>query len=267
MTEVADLIFSQEHLDLLRCSAIARNFDAHLHGTCSVVVLTKGSANVRSARWSRIVNAGDIFIFNPYEVHAAVSTGGSVEYETFYPSTDFLQAAFGVSDSQKLSIETDVLPECNEARDLIDSLSTGEPAGISTMQKLERVLQVCTLTVVPTSLPSMEIARRACSIIKKNCTCAMRTEDLAREIGVNASHLIRAFTMTTGIAPQTYIRQVRIAQARELICAGYGLSEVAQMLGFCDQAHFSREFKKVFGVPPGTMSRGIGQKRRRDARN
>ena len=129
------------------------------------------------------------------------------------------------------------------------------------MEKLERVLQLCTFAVDSTSLPSTEIARRACSMIKNNCTRAIRTEDLAREIGVHKSHFIRAFTMTTGMAPQTYIRQVRIAQARKLICAGYGLSEVAQMLAFCDQAHFTREFKKVFGVPPGTMSRDIGPER------
>jgi AraC-like DNA-binding protein len=261
MTVVNALIFSQEHSELLRARAIARNFDAHLHSTYSVVVLKKGSASVRSARWSRVVNAGDIFFFNPYEVHAAVSTDESVEYETLYPSKDFFRSSIRVDDSQLISIETDVLSGSPEARDLIDFLSSGETGGVSIMEKLERVLQLCTFAVDSTSLPSMAIARRACQIIRNDCTRAIRTEDLAREIGVHKSHFIRAFTMTTGIAPQTYIRQVRIAQARELICAGYGLSEVAQMLAFCDQAHFTREFKKVFGVPPGTMSRDIGPKR------
>lgn len=261
MTEVNALVFSQEHPELLRSKAIARNFDAHLHSTYSIVVLRKGSASVRSARWSRVVNAGDIFFFNPYEVHAAVSSGESVEYETLYPSTDFLRSSILVDDSQQISIETDVLSGSLEARDLIDFLSSGESGGVSITQKLERVLQLCTFAVDSTSLPSTEIARRACSMIKNNCTRAIRTEDLAREIGVHKSHFIRAFTMTTGMAPQTYIRQVRIAQARKLICAGYGLSEVAQMLDFSDQAHFTREFKKVFGVPPGTMSRDIGPER------
>jgi len=50
---------------------------------------------------------------------------------------------------------------------------------------------------------------------------------------------------------------VRVAKARELICSGMGLSEVALMLEFSDQAHLTREFKKVFGVPPGVLSRTI----------
>jgi AraC-like DNA-binding protein len=67
-----------------------------------------------------------------------------------------------------------------------------------------------------------------------------------------------------GMAPQTYMRQVRVAKARELICEGSELSEVALMLDFSDQAHLSREFKKVFGVPPGALSRDIGNHRRKN---
>jgi AraC-like DNA-binding protein len=68
------------------------------------------------------------------------------------------------------------------------------------------------------------------------------------------------------MAPQKYIRQVRVAKSKELICEGLELADVAAMLDFCDQAHLSREFKKVFGVPPGALSRDVksyGRTRRR----
>jgi AraC-like DNA-binding protein len=50
---------------------------------------------------------------------------------------------------------------------------------------------------------------------------------------------------------------VRIARARELICAGTELSETAQLAGFCDQAHPTREFRKVYGVTPGRLMRDV----------
>ena len=78
----------------------------------------------------------------------------------------------------------------------------------------------------------------------------MRTEVIARELGVHKSHLVRAFSNAVGMAPQTYMRQVRVAKSRELISEGSKLSEVALMLGFSDQAHLTREFKKVFGYLP-----------------
>jgi AraC-like DNA-binding protein len=99
--------------------------------------------------------------------------------------------------------------------------------------------------------------------LRKNCTRAVRTEELARELKVHKSHLVRVFSNAMGMAPQMYMRQVRVAKARELISGGSQLSEVAHMLDFSDQAHLTREFKKVFGVPPGALSRDVGGHRRK----
>jgi AraC-like DNA-binding protein len=260
MTSVEALNFSQDHLGMLQARATARHFDAHLHDTFSVVVIKKGCAHVRSARWSGVVNAGDVFFFNPYEVHGAMSAAGNVDYETFYPSMDCLRSAIRANDVGSIHIQTDVLTGARETRDLIDLLSNQLPAAAAVRAKLEDILLICTYSVEESFSPSVEIVRRACQLIRADCTRAVRTNDLAREIGVHESHFIRAFTTTIGLPPQTYIRQVRVAEAHGLIQAGHRLSDVAQILGFCDQAHFTREFKKVFGVAPGEMSRGIAHK-------
>lgn len=123
------------------------------------------------------------------------------------------------------------------------------------------VLQACSFSVSPASSTPSGVAHAACTIIRENCTRAISTANLADEIGVHRSHLIRAFGSLVGLAPQTYIRQVRVAVAWELICAGLTLSQAAQTLDFCDQAHLAREFKKVVGVPPGTLYRATGRGR------
>jgi transcriptional regulator GlxA family with amidase domain len=43
----------------------------------------------------------------------------------------------------------------------------------------------------------------------------------------------------------------RLARARALIGAGAPLAEIAAATGFADQAHFTRHFKKAYGLPPG----------------
>jgi AraC-like DNA-binding protein len=58
-----------------------------------------------------------------------------------------------------------------------------------------------------------------------------------------------------------------VAKARELICAGLELGEVAQVLGFSDQPHLTREFKKVYGVPPGVLARSVGSRSNRGRRS
>jgi AraC-like DNA-binding protein len=151
-----------------------------------------------------------------------------------------------------------VLSQRVESRDLIDVLSTPGTDDASIEACLEALLQTCVVSVEPAPPADGSVARAARLLIAQNCMRAIRTEDLAREIGVHVSHLIRAFTSATGVAPQTYARQVRVAKARDLICAGRELSEVAQMLEFCDQPHLTREFKKVYGVPPGVLARSVG---------
>jgi AraC-like DNA-binding protein len=263
MTQVTSMTFALQESDLLRARATANRFDPHLHSTYSVVVLKSGTAEIRSERWSRTVRSGDVFFFNPYEVHSARCLEEGADYETLYPSREFIDEVVAPAVSGgALQIQTDVLSRDSHTDELLEALSSASIDNGAVETALRKVLALCAFTTEPSVLSPMAIARTACLLIRENCMRAMRTEDLARQVGVHKSHLVRAFTRTIGLAPQTYIRQVRVAKARELICAGSELSEVAQMLEFCDQAHLTREFKKVFGVPPGALSRDVGNRPR-----
>jgi len=63
--------------------------------------------------------------------------------------------------------------------------------------------------------------------------------------------LIRAFRAVTGMTPHAWQLNQRINLARERIRGGDRISDVAQHLGFADQAHFQRVFKAYAGVTPG----------------
>src|SRR5690606_41927249 len=62
----------------------------------------------------------------------------------------------------------------------------------------------------------------------------------------------------TGLPPHAYLNSVRIRQARRLLRAGVRPAEVAAEVGFTDQAHLSRHFKRVVGVPPAAYQRTAG---------
>ena len=51
--------------------------------------------------------------------------------------------------------------------------------------------------------------------------------------------------------PHTYLTQIRINYAKRLLRAGVPLAEVAILVGFADQSHFTKHFKRIVGVPPG----------------
>lgn len=74
---------------------------------------------------------------------------------------------------------------------------------------------------------------------------------LAAEAGVHPAHLARAFRARYGETVGEYVRRLRLEwAAREMVATDKPLAFLAVEAGFCDQSHFTRAFKRQFGVTP-----------------
>jgi AraC family transcriptional regulator len=79
---------------------------------------------------------------------------------------------------------------------------------------------------------------------------------VAAAVHLSPFHLARQFKQFTGATPHRYLVQVRVNAARSLLSAGSGqrsLAEVASAVGFADQSHLTRQFKRHFGVTPSRL--------------
>lgn len=76
----------------------------------------------------------------------------------------------------------------------------------------------------------------------------------ARQLGRSKPHLIRSFTDRFGIAPHAYLIARRVEAARKLLLDGLRPAEVAVAVGFYDQAHFTRHFKRHTALPPAAYA-------------
>ena len=75
--------------------------------------------------------------------------------------------------------------------------------------------------------------------------------DLARACALSRSHFSRAFKCSTGLSPQDWIRQQRLARAKQLIqTTDLTLTQISLECGFCDQAHFCHIFTRSEGINP-----------------
>ncbi|MFJ4683111.1 AraC family transcriptional regulator [Streptomyces sp. NPDC091377] len=74
--------------------------------------------------------------------------------------------------------------------------------------------------------------------------------DLAAELGLSRYQLLRAFRTAMGLPPYAWLAQHRVARARTLLDTGLRPAEVAPLVGFADQAHLTRWFRRVLGVTP-----------------
>jgi AraC family transcriptional regulator len=98
--------------------------------------------------------------------------------------------------------------------------------------------------------------RRTLELIDAKLDAKLSIDTLAREAGLSSAHFARAFKETTGHAPHRYLLALRLQRARRLLERPDAvLSDVALRSGFADQPHFTRLFKREFGVTPGAVLR------------
>ncbi len=91
----------------------------------------------------------------------------------------------------------------------------------------------------------------------------LRLEDVASALYVSTYHLCRVFKEETGMSIHQYLTQLRLRQAlKELAQGDTALATLANDLGFCCQSHFTRAFRKQFGIPPGEARRRVLDRRR-----
>jgi AraC family transcriptional regulator len=96
--------------------------------------------------------------------------------------------------------------------------------------------------------------RRSLEMMAAQISTNISVDVLAREVGLSPAHFARAFRQTMGVPPHQYLLTLRLEHARRLLEGPDAvLSDVAHRAGFADQAHFTRMFKREFGVTPGAL--------------
>jgi AraC family transcriptional regulator len=99
-------------------------------------------------------------------------------------------------------------------------------------------------------LPRAKLAR-AVEYIQDQLDTDLTVSGFARAVGMRRNHLTRLFKESTGQSPYRYVVEARVRKAKELLTTGkFTISEAAHQVGFVDQSHLTRHFKRVFGLPP-----------------
>ena len=94
-------------------------------------------------------------------------------------------------------------------------------------------------------------ARRVAAYVHVHIGTSLRTSELAKLVRLSYSHFNRAFKVSFQETPTAYIMRQRMRLAQDkMLTTGHPLSRVALECGLCDQAHFSRMFRRVVGESP-----------------
>lgn len=111
-------------------------------------------------------------------------------------------------------------------------------------------------TALRPARPDEDRWSRATDALTRNLAMKVDLQALADELGMTYDKFRHEFARVTGLAPLAYRNVRRVETAATLLrITALPLREIAQELGFTDEFHFSRAFRRHFGQPPGYYRR------------
>jgi AraC-like DNA-binding protein len=108
----------------------------------------------------------------------------------------------------------------------------------------------------PASSPDAAIASALRELLDEHLCESATLADAADTLGTTPPGLVRAFTRAFGIAPHQYVIGRRIEIARKRLLDGEPAAITAVEVGFHDQAHLTRHFRRHVGETPARFASG-----------
>lgn len=248
--------------------------EPHWHEEMQLIYVSEGSLNVTVGNNKREINAGDILLINPCEIHS--SGKGSAKYLSVHFSRVFVQSFFDSAESYGYVLE-DGSQERREMVFLMQKLLAVERnnfdeysalAKYSLLLKMLRLLLTRCRTEKTVSIYGTErsldddvIAVK--QYIEANYHRKIMTADYENLLHFDATYVMTYFKKQTGMTIMSYAIRERTRHALDdYLTHDIPIGEAAKKNGFCHYNHFTKACHKYYGASPTEIKR---QKRQRDA--
>ncbi|MBE9064599.1 AraC family transcriptional regulator [cf. Phormidesmis sp. LEGE 11477] len=95
--------------------------------------------------------------------------------------------------------------------------------------------------------------RQAIDYIRAHLAENLSLDTMSTEVGMSRFYFCRLFKQSTGITPYQYLIKCRVEKAKLLLRRRKSsIADVALEVGFSNQSHFTKHFKRLIGITPKT---------------
>ncbi|WP_448164860.1 AraC family transcriptional regulator [Burkholderia cepacia] len=273
--------------DLVTATYRDHTFAPHWHDAYTIPVILEGAERFTYRGSGHVAETGTVPVINPGEVHTgsrAADEGWC--YRVSYMPVDFIReltSAIAGRPQDAPWFAPDVIRDADLAARLTlahrmmeagsehalpsqahgqaaDVPATGAPRIYDPLAAETAMLDALSTLIVrhadtqPRPAPLASDEPRVDAMRERlaaDLTCTVTLDEVAQAAGLSPFHAARLFTRTNGMPPHAWRNQLRLQRALAPLRAGVPVADVAAASGFVDQSHFTRHFKRMFGVPPG----------------
>jgi AraC-like DNA-binding protein len=234
----------------------------HSHTQWSLGAITEGKSTFVYRADQFKVNAGTLVVMNPNWVHSCNPIDNQPwGYLMLYIDTDWLtnlRYEAGLLDAPCWQdISTAIITDhewyrgyCRMAECLLDldrELLEKQTVVVEYLTSLMRELSgqaAEPLQKKPDNLQALA------DYLKAHASVEVSLDTLCERSGYSPGHLIRSFKHHFGFTPHAYLINYRIQRGQQELKRGKPIAETALNVGFADQPHFQRTFKKLLAATP-----------------
>jgi len=255
-------------IESVRAHFVGHAYDPHWHDSFLVGVTEQGVQQFNCRRVRHRSTPGQVFLLEPGDIHDGLApTEEGFTYSTLYLEPawldDQLRALFEHASSAGLPSFADTL--CHDERLARATALAFNSVHYQDLRIVRQTAMDDLLACLTRHLhwrkrvnpdPRLPLtAQRARDYLHAHLDRDIGLEDLAQACGVDRFRLTRAFKAAFGLAPHAYLIQLRLARARRLLSQGQTPAEVAMALGFADQSHLGRWFRRAYRLTPADYRR------------
>lgn len=265
-----DFLYDRETgIETLRAHFEGHAYDPHWHDSYLVGITEQGVQQFTCRRQHYSSTPGNVFLLEPGEIHDGNAPAhASFTYRSLYIDPAWLSRELellfeSVPCGYELHFDTSLtsdFPLVQAISNAFTVLQQVDELRIVRQSALDTLLKDLTRHVrwrarIASSAHLPAAALRARDYLHAYMTRDIGLDDLARETGTDRFSLTRAFKAAFGLPPHTYLIQLRLARARRMLALGLSPAETAAELGFADQSHLGRWFRRAYGLTPGYYRR------------
>jgi AraC-like DNA-binding protein len=248
-------------VDIRRAKQSTACYHTHSHDEFSFGVIDQGAANYHNQKNIYVAGAGDTVMMNPGDAHSCNPSEGQWSYRMLFIDTSWVESLqhemMEISGDDYLPFQHQFIQKPHryvEFGRLFESLMGDGVIGNSTLQAETLLIEYLSSSFDfkqpnPAALDQTAL-RKIEALIHDQLGDNLSLSDFSDQAGISRYHLIRSFKQKYGQTPHAYQLDARIKKAKHLLQQGHSLVNTANVLGFADQSHFQRHFKKRLAVTP-----------------